>query len=114
MKWKLPILGLIVAPFLGFFLLITCLGLSDREGTETSVFLMAVEKKGNIFFPGEAIEIAFSLSEADNQEIAFVYAIKDFQGREVEKGKRVISSFEKGRPLNQRVKAPYLKGIYFW
>jgi len=113
MKWKLPILGLIVAPFLGFCLSITCLGLSDREGTETSVSLMAVEKKGNIFFPGEAIEIAFSLSKADNQELAFVYAIKDFQGREVEKGKRIISSFEKGKPLIQRVKAPYLKGIYF-
>jgi hypothetical protein len=104
---------LIVAPFLGFCLSITCLGLSDREGTETFVSLMAVEKKGNIFFPGEAIEVAFSLSEADNQELSFVYTVKDFQGREVEKGRRVISSFEKGQPLNQRVKAPYLKGIYF-
>lgn len=104
---------LIIAPFLGFCLSITCLGLSAREGRETSVSLMAVEKKGNIFFPGEAIELAFSLSEADNRELAFVYTIKDFQGREVEKGKRVISSFEKGQPLNQRVKAPYLKGIYF-
>lgn len=103
---------LIVAPFLGFCDSITCLGLSAKEGTETSVSLMSFENKGNIFFPGEVIELAFNLSEADNRELTFVYTIKDYQGRELEKGRRVISSFEKDQPLNQRVKAPCLNGIY--
>ena len=68
---------LIVAPFLSFCELITCLGLSAKEGTETSVFLMVDEKKGNIFFPGEAIEIAFNLSEADNREPSPTFPIGD-------------------------------------